>query len=172
MESTNRITTYLVVLLISILIGMTLIFTIGSVKDIQTKQVEYSKTKDEDQTLFAKYNEDYKSKVKNEEDGRLVILEFNVNSNIEETNRVIVNYLSNVGGKLVSVNGYDVKDSTSSLSVAPVITTNGLGLGLIPRSHDTIRKRNQYVILVPKDAPAADNLQRRINVYLDMKKDS
>lgn len=124
---------------------------------------KFSSTKSEDELLFGKYNNDYKPKVTSEEDGRLVVVDIDAQKYGRRGNKAIVNYISNVGGKLLSVNGVDVEGDRGRLHPIAIPRTSGMGMMRIGREEE--KKRNVFVILVPKDAPAVENLEERIRLY-------
>ena len=123
----------------------------------------FAETKLENEALFGKYNENYEPKVTNEEDGRLVVIDIDAQKYGGRGNKALVNYISNVGGKLLSVNGVDVEGSNGTTIPFAIPGTPNMGMMRIGREED--KKRNVFVILVPKDAPAADNLEERIRLY-------
>ena len=112
------------------------------------------KTKEEEEVLFGKYNNDYEPKVTSEEDGILVTVTLDNKYYGKKGNQAIINYLSNVGGKLLSLNGVNFENvnkmvASGAISVASFIK----------------ERENVFNLLVPKDAPAVDNLQERIELY-------
>lgn len=124
---------------------------------------KFSSTKSEDELLFGKYNNDYEPKVTSEEDGRLVVVDIDAQKYSGRGNKAIVNYISNVGGKLLSVNGVDIEDSRGTMIPFTIPGTPNMGMMRIGREEE--KKRNVFVILVPKDAPAVENLEERIKLY-------
>lgn len=124
---------------------------------------KFSSTKSEDELLFGKYNNDYKPKVTSEEDGRLVVVDIDAQKYDGRGNKALVNYISNVGGKLLSVNGVDVQGSRGAMMPFAIPGTSGMGMIRMGRREE--KKRNVFVILVPKDAPAVENLEERIRLY-------
>lgn len=124
---------------------------------------KFSSTKSEDELLFGKYNNDYKPKVTSEEDGRLVVVDIDAQKYDGRGNKALVNYISNVGGKLLSVNGVDVQGSRGTMMPFAIPGTSGMGMIRMGRREE--KKRNVFVILVPKDAPAVENLEERIRLY-------
>lgn len=122
----------------------------------QEEKVEYIK-------MFGTRNKDYKDQT--QEDLIQIILEFS-DDDLKESNIAVMNYLSNVNGKLLSINGKSVSKNTINPVVGGVYgekTGFGLGLGL---TNDTdVTTKNVYVLLVPKDAKFADNLQERMDRY-------
>ena len=115
---------------------------------------KFDKTKEEDEVLFGKYNNDYEPKVTNEEDGILVTVTLDNKYYGEKGNQAIINYLSNVGGKLLSLNGVNFENvnkmvASGAISVVSLIK----------------ERENVFNLLVPGDSPAIDNLQERIELY-------
>lgn len=101
------------------------------------KRIEYNKKyKSEDDKIFGTYNKDYKKIV--DENFRQIVLEVDP-YRTKNVNVAVTNYISNVGGELVSINSFR-----------------------IDRHMDKV----QYVISVPIDAKFADNLQERLEMYL------
>lgn len=123
----------------------------------------FVKTKIENEALFGKYNNDYEPKVTSEEDGRLVVVDIDAQKYGGRGNKALVNYISNVGGKLLSVNGVDIEGDRETMIPIAIPGTSGMGIMRIGREEE--KKRNVFVILVPKDAPVADNLEERIRLY-------
>lgn len=123
----------------------------------------FAETKIENEALFGKYNENYEPKVTNEEDGRLVVVDIDAQKYGGRGNKALVNYISNVGGKLLSVNGVDIEGDRGTMIPIAIPGTSGMGMMRIGREEE--KKRNVFVILVPKDAPVADNLEERIRLY-------
>lgn len=136
-------------------------FSVGAneVRDRRT----FSSTQSEDELLFGTYNNNYEPKVTNEKDGRLVVLNIDAKSDNGKGNKALVNYISNVGGKLLSVNGVDVEGSDGTMM--PITIPGTSFAGVINTGEEVDEKRNVFVILVPKDAPAVDNLEERIELY-------
>lgn len=115
---------------------------------------KFDMTKEEDEVLFGKYNNDYEPKVEDEKDGILVTVTLDNKYYGKKGNQAIINYLSNVGGKLLSLNGVNFENvnkmvASGAISVASFIK----------------ERENVFNLLVPKDAPAVDNLQERIELY-------
>lgn len=158
-EDFNR--SLIVICIIIVCTGIILVSTVlvGEIAD----RDKFAKTEQEDEALFGKYNDDYEPKVTNEEDGRLVVLDVEAKHYKGRGNKAVVNYLSNVGGKLISVNGVDVKGSSGSLMPFAIPGTGTMGM--MRRGGESEKKRNIFVILVPKDAPLVDNLEERIERY-------
>lgn len=87
----------------------------------ETEKAEYTK-------MFATRNKDYKDQTK--EDSIQVILEFS-EDNSKDANLAVMNYLSNVNGKLLSINGKSVSKNTLNPVVGGMYgAKNGLGLGI------------------------------------------
>ena len=129
---------------------------------------KYNKTEKSEYTkMFATRNKDYKDQTK--EDSIQVILEFS-EDNSKDANLAIMNYLSNVNGKLLSINGKSVSKNTLNPVVGGMYgAKNGLGLGIGFAPGTDTSTKNVYVILVPKDAKFADDLQERMDRYLKYK---
>lgn len=115
---------------------------------------KFDKTKEEDEVLFGKYNNDYKPEVQNEEDGILVTVTLDNKYYGKKGNQAIINYLSNVGGKLLSLNGVNVEN------VNKVVASGAISVVSLVKERE-----NVFTLLVPRDAPAVDNLQERIELY-------
>lgn len=128
-----------------------------------TDRNSLAETKLEDEALFGKYNDDYEPKVTSEKDGRLVVVDIDAQKYGGRGNKALVNYISNVGGKLLSVNGVDVKGSSGSS--IPFVIPGTPNMGMLRMRREEEKKRNVFVILVPKDAPAVNNLEERIELY-------
>lgn len=126
----------------------------------ETEKVEYTK-------MFAIRNKDYKDQT--QEDSIQIILEFS-EDNSKDANVAIMNYLSNVNGKLLSINGKSVSKDTLNPVVGGMYgQKGGLGLGVGFTSGTDVSTKSIYVLLVPKDAKFADNLQERMDRYLKYK---
>ena len=115
---------------------------------------KFDKTKEEDEVLFGKYNNDYEPKVTNEEDGILVTVTLDNKYYGEKGNQAIINYLSNVGGKLLFLNGVNVEN------VNKVVASGAISVVSLIKERE-----NVFNLLVPRDSPAVDNLQERIELY-------
>lgn len=115
---------------------------------------KFDSTKEEDEVLFGKYNNDYKPKVTSEKDGILVTVTLDNKYYGEKGNQAIINYLSNTGGKLLSLNGVNVEN------VNKVVASGAISVVSLIKERE-----NVFNLLVPKDAPAVENLQERIELY-------
>lgn len=126
----------------------------------KTEKAEYTK-------MFATRNKNYRDQTK--EDSVQVILEFSDN-NSKDANLAVMNYLSNVGGKLLSMNGKSVSKNTLNPVIGGMYGgKSGLGLGIGLTTGTDVKTKNVYIILVPKDAKFADDLQERMDRYLKYK---
>lgn len=121
------------------------------------------KYKEEDDKIFGTYNKDYVKKV--DENSRLIILEVE-SFHAKRANVAIVNYLSNVGGELVSVNDITTSKSTINPVFGASPSEDGLNMGVGFVGGSKIDSKSQYTVLVPVDAKLADNLQERLDKYL------
>lgn len=126
----------------------------------QNEKVEYTK-------MFATRNKDYKDQT--QEDSAQIILEFS-EDNSKDANLAVMNYLSNVNGKLLSINGKSVSKNTLNPVVGGMYgEKSGLGLGVGLTPGIDVKTKNVYVVLVPKDAKFADDLQEIMDRYLKYK---
>lgn len=126
----------------------------------QNEKVEYTK-------MFATRNKDYKDQT--QEDSTQIILEFS-DDNSKDANVAVMNYLSNVGGKLLSINGKSIsKDTLNPVIGGMYGGKSGFGLGLGLTTGTDVTTKNVYIILIPKDAKFADDLQERMDRYLKYK---
>lgn len=126
----------------------------------QEEQAEYTK-------MFATRNKDYTDQT--QEDSTQIILEFD-EYNSKDANLAVMNYLSHVNGKLLSINGKSVSKNTINPVVGGMYgKETGLGLGLGLTNGTDVTTKNVYLILVPKDAKFADNLQENLDRYLKYK---
>lgn len=121
------------------------------------------KYKEEDDKIFGTYNKDYVKNV--DKNSRLIILEVD-SSDAKKANVAIINYLSNVGGELVSVNDITTSKSTINPVFGASPSENGLNMGVGFVGGSKIDSKSQYTVLVPVDAKLADNLQERLDKYL------
>lgn len=135
------------------------IFCLGCVGADDYKE----KYKEEDDKIFGTYNKDYKKDV--DENSRLIILEVD-ESNAKRANVAIINYISNVGGEFVSVNGLQSSKNTINPVFGLVPGEDGPKMGVGFVSGSKADRKNQYTILVPVEAKFADNLQERLDKYL------
>lgn len=115
---------------------------------------KFDATKEEDEVLFGKYNNDYKPKVTSEKDGILVTVTLDNKYYGEKVNQAIINYLSNTGGKLLSLNGVNIEN------VNKVVASGAISVVSLIKERE-----NVFNLLVPRDSPAVDNLQERIELY-------
>lgn len=119
---------------------------------------------EEDKTLFVEYNKEYKDKTN--ENSRKIILEVK-EKDADNANKAIVNYVSNVGGRLVSINNIAIPKNTFRSVVTMNISSSGsITPGIGTASGTKISSKNQYVLAVPNNAKLADDLQERLNQYL------
>lgn len=143
-------------------LGAKLIFQ--GVQDFEKYKQE---EKVENEKIFATRNKDYKDLT--QEDSTQIILEFS-EYNSKDANLAVMNYISNINGKLLSINGKSIPKSTLKPVVGGMYgQKGGLGLGLGFSSGIDVTTKNVYVLLVPKDAKFADNLQERMDRYLKYK---
>lgn len=123
------------------------------------QKVYVQKYLEEDVQMFAKANSDYKDETA--ENSRQIILEFS-DSYSKKANTAVMNYLSNVNGKLDSVNGVTNVHNT----INPVLVgVNGSGIGVGVTAGVSASSKNQYVITVPNGAKFSDDLQDRLDRY-------
>lgn len=115
---------------------------------------KFDATKEEDEVLFGKYNNDYEPKVTSEKDGILVAVTLDNKYYGEKGNQTIINYLSNTGGKLLSLNGVNIEN------VNKVVASGAISVVSLIKERE-----NVFNLLVPRDSPAIDNLQERIELY-------
>ena len=141
-----------------ILCFVLLLFISFTLSTVMRNEIEggakFDKTKEEDEVLFGKYNNDYEPKVTNEEDGILVTVTLDNKYYGEKGNQAIINYLSNTGGKLLSLNGVNFKN------VNKIVASGAISVVSLIKERE-----NVFNLLVPKDSPAVDNLQERIELY-------
>lgn len=143
-------------------LGAKLIFQ--GVQDFEKYKQE---EKVENEKIFATRNKDYKDLT--QEDSTQIILEFS-EYNSKDANLAVMNYISNINGKLLSINGESIPKSTLKPVVGGMYgQKGGLGLGLGFSPGIDVTTKNVYVLLVPKDAKFADNLQERMDRYLKYK---
>lgn len=143
-------------------LGAKLIFQ--GVQDFEKYKQE---EKVENEKIFATRNKDYKDLT--QEDLTQIILEFS-EYNSKDANLAVMNYISNINGKLLSINGKNIPKSTLKPVVGGMYgQKGGLGLGLGFSPGIDVTTKNVYVLLVPKDAKFADGLQERMDRYLKYK---
>lgn len=167
MDQTKEDTLAFIVVLIVFILSVSALIA----KVITQEYEDFTKYKQEEQTeytkMFATINKNYKDQT--QEDSVQVILEFS-NDDSKDANLAVMNYLSNVNGKLLSINGKSVSKNTLNPVFGGMYGGKsgfGLGLGLTPGTDVTTK--NVYIILVPKDAKFADDLQERMDRYLKYK---
>ena len=116
----------------------------------------------EDQLMFATYNKDYINKT--DKNSRQIILEVK-GEDAEKYNTAIINYLSNVGGELTSVNSYQISKDTINpvLGVGLTGDSTKMGVGFI--SGVDMENNNRYILKVPPESKIADNLSERLKAY-------
>ena len=126
----------------------------------ENEKTEYTK-------MFATRNKDYKDQT--QEDSTQIILEFS-DDDSKDANLAVMNYLSNVGGKLLSINGKSIsKDTLNPVIGGMYGGKSGFGLGLGLTTGTDVTTKNVYIILIPKDAKFADDLQEIMDRYLKYK---
>ena len=136
-----------------------LLFISFTLSTVMRNEIEggakFDKTKEEDEVLFGKYNNDYEPKVTNEEDGILVTVTLDNKYYGKKGNQAIINYLSNVGCKLLSLNGVNFEN------VNKIVASGAISVASFIKERE-----NVFNLLVPKDSPAVENLQERIELYV------
>ena len=157
-------TTHLIIEIMAVFMIMAV--TISIIVKFNRRQPKFNSQRSELNELFAKYNESYENKVKNEDKAKVLILEAD-DEYTKKANKAIINYLTNVGGKLISINGKDFKVNEEYTETMPIM----IGDTLMPwdsREHREVNKsRNTYVVVIPKDAKFADSLQEKLDLYLE-----
>lgn len=122
-------------------------------------EVYVQKYLEEDVQMFAKVNNDYKDETA--ENSRQIILEF-PDYYSKKANVAIMNYISNVNGKLDSVNGVANMHNTINPMLVGV---PGSGIGVGATTGVSVSSKSQYIITVPNGAKFSDDLQNRIDRY-------
>lgn len=101
-KTTKGIITFVFALMIAS-VGYVTFMATGSVKKDMERGKQYTASQTELDGIFGQYNDNYTDKVGDGKDARVLMLEAN-NSHTKKANEAIVNYLTNVGGKLVLIN--------------------------------------------------------------------
>lgn len=154
-------------LMLFVVVFLTTSFLKGMVERSEDLANYEQNEKIEDIKMFATRNKDYEDQTS--KDSIQIILEFDERDS-KDANIAVMNYLSNVNGKLLSVNGKNVMENTLTPVVGGMYGSNtGLGLGLGFTTGTDVTNKSVLVVLVPKDDKFADNLQERIDQYLKYK---
>lgn len=133
------------------------------------RENQFTSSQAELDEIFGKYNDNYTDKVWDGKDARVLVLEAN-NNYTKKANEAIVNYLTNVGGKLVSINGKEFTEKESSLKAMPIILGN-LAVPMVGQDdYEVDKSKNTYVIMIPKNAQFADELQEKLDLYVEFSK--
>lgn len=75
-----------------------------------------------------------------------------------------------MGGKLVSIDGKEFTEKESSLKAMPIILGN-LAVPMISQDdYEVDKSKNTYVIMIPKNAQFADELQEKLDLYVEFSK--
>lgn len=144
---------------------LSILATIFLVVGINEQTKSYEKTnKAEDIKMFETENEHYRDKTAN--NSKQIILEFDGNVS-KTTNKAIMNYLSNVNGKLVSINTETT--SENKLGGGGAIVAGGAVIPVTTTRREE-KSKTIYVIQVPRNAKFSENLQERIDRYLIFRK--
>lgn len=162
----DRTSMLLSVAIIIIVIMMAIIISSATYHNI-VEGTEYEKKyKAEDIQMFETQNPKYKDNTGS--DSIQVILEFDERES-KEANIAISNYLSNVNGKIISVNGQNTLSNTINPIIGGVYGPSGGGvvMGYSPGVESS--NKTVYQILIPKGAKFSDNIQERIDRYLKYK---
>lgn len=167
-KTTKGIITFVFALMIAS-VGWVTFMATGSVKKDMERGKQYTASQTELDGIFGQYNDNYTDKVGDGKDARVLMLEAN-NSHTKKANEAIVNYLTNVGGKLVSINEKKFTEKESSTRAIPVIIGNVIVPILNRKSEEVDKSKNTYVIMIPKDAQFADELQEKLDLYVEFSK--
>lgn len=122
------------------------------------RENQFTSSQTELDEIFGQYNDNYTDKVGDGKDARVLVLEAN-NNHTKKANEAIVNYLTNVGGKLVSINEKKFTEKESSLKAMTIISGNLVVPMVGQDDYEVDKSKNTYVIMIPKDAQFADELQ-------------
>lgn len=120
----------------------------------------------EDIQMFETQNSKYKDNTGS--DSIQVVLEFDEDKS-KEANIAVSNYLSNVNGKIISVNGQSTLSNTINPMIGGVYGPNGGGVAMGYSPGVESSNKTVYQILIPKGAKFSDNIQERIDRYLKYK---
>lgn len=133
------------------------------------RENQFTSSQTELDEIFGKYNDNYTDKVGDGKDARVLVLEAN-NNHTKKANEAIVNYLTNVGGKLISIDGKKFTEKESSFKAMPIILGN-LAVPMVGQDdYEVDKSKNTYVIMIPKNAQFADELQEKLDLYVEFSK--
>lgn len=133
------------------------------------RENQFASSQTELDEIFGEYNDNYTDKVGDGKDAKVLVLEAN-NNHIKKANKAIVNYLTNVGGKLVSINEKKFTEKESSLKAMPIILGN-LAVPMVGQDdYEVDKSKNTYVVMIPKNAKFADELQEKLDLYVEFSK--
>lgn len=165
---TKGVITFIFVLMIA-LVGYGTFMAVKSVKKDREKENQFTSSQTELDEIFGEYNDNYTDKVRDGKDARILVLEVN-NNHTKKANEAIVNYLTNVGGKLVSINEKKFTKNESSSRAMPLILGNIVVPILTEETEEVDKSKNTYVIMIPKNAQFADELQEKLDLYVEFSK--
>ena len=133
------------------------------------RENQFTSSQAELNEIFGEYNDNYTDKVVDGKDARVLVLEAN-NNHTKKANEAIVNYLTNVGGKLVSINEKKFTENGSSSRAMPLVLGNIVVPILTEETEEVDKSKNTYVIMIPKNAQFADELQEKLDLYVEFSK--
>ena len=167
-KTTKGIITFVFALMIAS-VGYVTFMATGSVKKDMVREKQYTASQTELDEIFGEYNDNYTDKVGDGKDARVLVLEAN-NNHTKKANEAIVNYLTNVGGKLVSINEKNFTENESSTRAMPLVLGNIVVPILTKETEEVDKSKNTYVIMIPKNAQFADELQEKLDLYVEFSK--
>lgn len=113
---------------------------------------------------FETYNEYYQDNT--DENSEKIILTVD-KKDIKKANSAIINYISNTGGKLVSINGKEMpKDISNHLGNITFDIEGKITIGTATCWKVKVLDSNIYIILLPEDKYPMGKLQDHLDEYL------
>lgn len=117
---------------------------------------------------FETYNEYYQDNT--DKDSEKIILTVK-KKDIEKANSAIINYISNTGGKLVSINGKEMPDNTSNHLGDITFDIEGkITIATATYWKVKVLDSNIYTIFLPEDEYPMGKLQDHLDEYLSEEK--
>lgn len=131
-----------------------------------TEEYKQSEEESELRNLFEKYNDSYLN-LKNDNSEKIVIEVSKEDVNLK--NKYIKNYISNVHGRLISINGkLFPEDAPEYLKELNVIDKKEFKIDSLKYWEAKVKDINLYILLVPYGEKGIDDFEELYSKYLSM----
>lgn len=168
MDSGDRVITalyFIFLLTIFAMIGSMAVHMLQTNTDF-TEELRQSEKKSELRRILEKYNDSYLD-LTNENSKKIVIEVAKEDVNLK--NKYIKNYISNVHGRLVSINGkLFPEDTPEYLKELNVIDKKEFKIDSLKYWEAKVKDNNLYILLVPDGEKGVDDFEELYNQYLSM----